>query len=344
MLITANLQRRRRGRRTVVASVAALAVGGTACSMHPLPEDVSRANTFDIVEKIRCEAKAGLGGIPDGHKFLEETAIGYDFKFDITEENNADAGQLKLERQGFRPNSKLTLDFGASATRTRQNTRQFRIVESLAKLKKANCPDGPKRPNWIYPIAGRVGIDELVITYIRLERLTRLAKRDPELPNILPPPPPPPPPPHPPHPPALKAPATAPPPPKKIPVVFSDKLTFTTELRTGVTPTLQLATIKGEFRLTLAKMSTEAIRKDVHIVTVALARDGNGQEPPASLLRMAADGTVAISRQGARKVDAVVETNARAKDRVLYELERRRLLDEDEELTTKFLEALQPVP
>src|SRR5262245_25073707 len=323
MLITT--QRRRLGHRTIVASVAALAVVWTACSMHPLPGDVSGANTYDIVEKIRCEAKAGLTGIPDGHRFLEETAIGYDFKFDITEENNAEDGQLNLERQGFRTKSKLTLDFNASATRKRENTRQFRIVESLAKLKKANCPDGPMRPNWVYPIAGGIGIDELVITYIRLERLTRLAKRDPDLPNIFSPPPPPPPPP----PPVHKAPSKAPPPPMKIPVVFSDKLTFTTELRSGLKPTLELAPIKGAFRLTMATMSTEAIRKDVHTVTVALARDGSGQEPPAGLLRMAADGTVAQSRQGARKVDAVVETTAPAKDRVLYELERRRLLDED---------------
>ncbi len=30
------------------------------CSIHPLPDDVSRKTTYDIVEKIRCEAKAAV--------------------------------------------------------------------------------------------------------------------------------------------------------------------------------------------------------------------------------------------------------------------------------------------
>jgi hypothetical protein len=184
-------------------------------------------------------------------------------------------------------------------------------VESLAKLKKADCPDGKGRPNRTYPIAGRIGIDELVSTYVRLERLTRLTKE------------------------GINVPLSG-----KIPVVFSDKLEFTTEFSAGVKPQLTLATIPGDFRLSVATVGADAVRKDTHNVTVALARDGTSVEPPARIARMAAEGAVGLSRQGARQVDAVVETSAAAKDRVLYELERRRVLDEDEELTTKFLEAL----
>src|SRR5262245_14766396 len=65
---------------------AATAVSG--CSMHPLPEDVSRKNTYDIVEKIRCEAAEGLRGVPRDHPLLRNTYIGYDFNFNIEENNN----------------------------------------------------------------------------------------------------------------------------------------------------------------------------------------------------------------------------------------------------------------
>jgi hypothetical protein len=305
--------------------------------MHPLPEDVSRKNTFDIVEKIRCEAKAGLREVPIGHPFLDHTAIGYDFRFDITEQNDATAGQLSFTDQGHRgPNSKLTLNFNGSATRKRQNTRQFRVVESLAALKKLVCPDGPKRPNWVYPIAGRIGMDELVITYIRLERLTRVVPGFPG--GTLPAPAA-----------ELGAPAAPPPPPPGPPppdaIVLSDKLDFTTEFTGGVTPTLTLATIAGEFRLTTASITGTVDRKDFHSVTVALAQDGTATPPPAALARMAASGSLGLSRQGARQVDAVAERSAPAKDRVIYELERRRLLTEDEDLTTDFLNAVRtPAP
>jgi len=29
------------------------------CSTHPLVDDVTRSTTFDVVDKIRCEAKQG---------------------------------------------------------------------------------------------------------------------------------------------------------------------------------------------------------------------------------------------------------------------------------------------
>jgi hypothetical protein len=318
------------GRRAIIAAVAAFAAGSTACSMHPLPEDVTHRNTSDIVEKIRCEAKVGLRDVPLGHPFLDHTAIGYDFTFDIDEHNDATSGQLAYTREGFRPDL-LTLNFTGSAKRERHNKRQFRVVESLAKLKKAECPNGPKHPNWIYPIAGRIGIDELVSTYIRLERLTKFGKLGDTLPN--------------PTAPVGLPPAAAPPgPPSPDSIVFSDKLEFTTEFTAGVNPTLMLATIGGQFRLTTGTLTTSVDRKDLHNVTVALAQDGTAVQPPA-LVSMAASGSFGNSRQGARKIDAVVERSAPAKDRVLYELERRRLLTEDLDLTTQFLDAVRtPAP
>jgi hypothetical protein len=304
-----------------VACASALAVGSAACSMHPLTEDVSRANTYDIVEEIRCEAHAGLNQVPAGHPFLDHSAIGYDFTFTITEENDLNTpstpAELKFDRPGHRKGSDLNWDLTASTTKTRKNTRQFRIVESLAQLKKANCPDGPKRPDWIYPIAGGIGIDELVSTYINLERVTQLAS------GLLPTP-------------GDVA--------KGESVVFSDQLDFTTIISGGVTPTLTLQTIAGKTRLAKATITPSASRTDVHSVVVALAKDGSGVQPPgarSALARMAVSGPNGLSRQGARKVDAVAEQAAPAKSRVLFELERRRLLTEDQTLFTTFIDAVR---
>jgi hypothetical protein len=45
-------------------SVTALLLGG--CAIHPLPEDVTRNTTYDIVQKIRCEGREALDNITVG--------------------------------------------------------------------------------------------------------------------------------------------------------------------------------------------------------------------------------------------------------------------------------------
>jgi hypothetical protein len=65
-------------------TVFALSAALFGCSMHPLTEDVARKNTFDIVEKIRCEAAEALRLVPANHPLLSEVFVGYDFDFDIT--------------------------------------------------------------------------------------------------------------------------------------------------------------------------------------------------------------------------------------------------------------------
>jgi hypothetical protein len=299
--------------------------------MHPLPEDVSRASTYDIVEKIRCEAKAGLRDVPAGHPFLDYSAIGYDFEFKITESNNLGLGEtnpqgvkgeLKFEKPGARDGSNLTWDLTGSATKQRQNDRQFRIVETLAELKQADCPEEPKRPDWIYPIAGGIGMDELVHTYVSLERLTDFAGGFVKNPDEIPDP--------------TK-------PSETRPAVFSDTLQFTTKVSGGLTPTLTLQTITNKVRLSKATIGASTSREDLHNVTVALAQGtGKRVEPPSALARMARSAPIALSRQGARKVDAVSEQAVPATSRVLFELERRRLLTEDSRLATRFLGAFRP--
>ena len=146
-----------------------VATGLVACSMHPLPYDVSRVSTYDIVEKLRCEAKEGLRGVPYDHPILKHTVIGYDLTFDITEDNNLNNDALNFNRKGFTDGSHFDLDFAGSATRKRENKRQFRILESLQRLNAADCSDTATRANWIYPITGAIGLDE-VLKHLRQAR------------------------------------------------------------------------------------------------------------------------------------------------------------------------------
>jgi hypothetical protein len=282
--------------------------------MHPLPYDVTRVSTYDIVEKLRCEAKEGLRGVPYGHPILKHTVIGYDFTFDITEDNNLNSGGLNFNRPGFRDGSHFELDFTGSATRKRENKRQFRVLESLQKLSAADCSDTGTRANWIYPITGAIGLDEVLSTYVRLERLTDFGTGD--IGTQL----------------------------GKDSVVFSDDITYTTEIGGSATPTLELASIVGKFRLTKATITGNLNRKDIHSVVVALAQDGQPVDLPAFARLTNVGLDVGRSRQGARAVDAVATRGAKAPTRVIYELERRRLLREDQQLFGNFIEAIRAGP
>jgi hypothetical protein len=328
-------------------------VGGTlpGCSMHPLPEDVSRKNTYDIVEKIRCEAAEGLRGIRRDHPILAKTYIGYDFDFDIQETNNLGTsgarGELTVSQKSAFPAGSLTLKSSPFAERSRRTQRTFRIVETLLELTNADCGPTPKRPNWVYPIAGAIGMQEVVSTYVRLERLTDFAR--PEVTTT-----------------------------KPIGTVFSDVLTFTTNFGSGLNPTLALASAVGNLKLTNASILADNTRFDRHKVTVALARDPNdevdlphGSRNTAAFRRMeqvrTADERYLQRNQIAqnrttenqtaptytapiydgrlsRQLDAVARKKLSGETLVIIELERLRDQGEEDALATRLIDLLKATP
>jgi hypothetical protein len=315
-----------------VASVciAAVALLFAGCSMHPLPEDVSRVPTYDIVARIRCEAQAGLAGINPAdrvvRKIVDTTVIGYDFEFNITEDNNLNngdgPGKLAFQRAGFIDGRQFSLDLTASAARKRENKRAFRIIESLKDLRAANCSTEMAGPNLLYPITGRIGMDEVVRTYIRLEKLTDVSEGIPSKKGQL----------------------------DTKPIIFSEELDFTTTFTAGIKPTLELNTIAGKLRLTNASIFGNALRQDQHGVTVALARQGD-VDPPAARVTGAGQRRMEVLRlaspavgRDARSLAALAQKELFAPDRVLLELERRRILREDERLSSRLLNVLTPVP
>jgi hypothetical protein len=108
--------------------------------MHPLPEDVARKNTYDIVKKIRCEAAEGLGAYRHDDPIVANTFIGYDFDFDITENNNSGTdgarGILTLEQKLLSPSGSFKLDVKPFAERSRETHRTFRIIDEPEDLEK----------------------------------------------------------------------------------------------------------------------------------------------------------------------------------------------------------------
>jgi hypothetical protein len=133
------------------------------CSIHPLPDDVSRKSTYDIVDKIRCEAKAAVEQY--GRNF-NDASIVYQFTFDIDEHNDANAGFTLLNPFA---NGTFNLSTTASANRERQGVRNFELIDSFNDLRKMNC-SRDREVNWIYPLTGDIGMYDSVATFIRLQK------------------------------------------------------------------------------------------------------------------------------------------------------------------------------
>jgi hypothetical protein len=133
------------------------------CSMHPLPDDVSRKTTYEIVEKIRCEARAAVEQYGQG---FDDASIVYQFTFDINEHNDAEAGFTL-----FNPFANGTFNVAATggSNRERDGVRNFELIDSFDDLRKMNC-SRDREANWLYPLTGDVGMYDSVATFIRLQK------------------------------------------------------------------------------------------------------------------------------------------------------------------------------
>jgi hypothetical protein len=306
-------------------SVVGLTVPLLGCSMHPLPGDIPRVPTFDIVERIRCEAQEGLRSFPQNDPLIknivEGTTIGFDFNFTITEINDAGAGSpghLIFQKQGNGANN-FTLDLSGQVHKQRDNTRRFRIIEDLKTLNSANCSREATRANWVYPITGATGLGEVVHTFIKLETLGNLQWDSPGG--------------------GLSS--------QMNHIVFSDVLHFNTVLDVTAAPTLTLTPVVGRFMVTNANIVGEAKRTDDNTVIVALARDNvkivrgvpkRILSPKLAAARVTSQDLVekGVVRDS-REVRTLVQKDAEAYTRVLIELQRLRDLEDDDREAPRLL-------
>jgi hypothetical protein len=91
---------------------------------YPLPDDVTRKCTYDIVDQIRCEARRAV----IEHAYDYKTAsIAYEFTFDITEGNNTSADATWILPYALGGSFPLAANVGMN--RTRETKRNFKIVK-----------------------------------------------------------------------------------------------------------------------------------------------------------------------------------------------------------------------
>ena len=144
----------------------------------------------------------------------------------------------------------VTLDIGAAAKRQRSNLRTFTVTDTFSYLlTKLNtevrgqryCDGQLVGPNYIYPIAGRIGIDRMVHDFIELTLFASIKGA------------------------AGKG-------------WFgwctdhmADKLTFRTEIGGSVKPTVTFSPVSNAFQVANATLTAAANRLDAHQVLVALA-------------------------------------------------------------------------
>jgi hypothetical protein len=316
------------------------------CSIHPLPGDIPRVATVDIVERMRCEAQEGLMRVMnEAHRnqkvdaqIFEHTTIGYDFVFDVTESNNkgdptaetgGSGGSLMLTRPRSDGGS-FTLGLSASSLNKRENVRRFRIIEKFKDLAKVNCSQQATQANWVFPITGATGIDEIVRTYFKIERFGDLPLDSPAGASGL-------------------FPDTA----DTDHIVFSDVLTFTTTLSAGATPHLVLNASVGSLRVTDAMFTGAASRLDKHTVIVAIARDkfkivrevrsgrvvvlakSSAREAEGRAMRKLLVARQVV--QDPRIVTGLIQKDETAYNRVLIELQRLRNLEDDQREAPRLL-------
>jgi hypothetical protein len=206
------------------------------CSIHPIPDDVTRISTAQIVYKIRCEARAAVLKHLGKRDEYANGGIGYDFSFTMTENNNIGAG-ASLEFPFISKFGGFSTDLAAGRDKKRETERKFIVVETFEELERHGqrkgrenaCPKND-RENWMYPIAGRIGLDEVVATFFALDT----GGTD------------------------LRS--------------FSDQVSFTTTIGGSIKPRVELNPLAGQLRVTDVSGSLAANRTDAHKVKIVLAQ------------------------------------------------------------------------
>jgi hypothetical protein len=345
--------------RTIVCCAAAALLCG--CAIHPLPEDVTGVDTFNIVKQIRCETfeasrqyvirnlarLAGGGaaneagepqppnslaqrlveqyeanpyeirqfsptlfpgkdysGVRAFYQVILSTAIAYNFDLTMTEDTNLSNAGVNL----LVPRTpKSTLGITTDALRERQNERTFTITDTIGDLLKNlsarrhneyYCNGSLVQANQIYPIAGHIGVDEMIRTFFDLNFFGNLGAADKSSSGSSSPPGAPSGSSSPPgapsgsrSPPGAPSGSSSPPaassgsssPSGSAFPTMADKLAFTTTIDASLTPMITFSPVGTAFQVANASLTGLAKRTDLHKVTVALATESSAIQSLGSI-------------------------------------------------------------
>lgn len=194
---------------------------------------------------------------------IYSTAVAYAFDLEGDETNNLGT-VLDWLGPWF---TKLTLNYTGDLNRERSNEESFTLTDTLGGLlTNLSAPQhgvpycGPQQlvgPNYIYPVAGKIGVDKTVDSFFNLTiftGLTATGSGSAKAGNA-----------------ALNAPT------------YTEKLIFTTTIDSSVKPTLTFTPIKRYFQFADASVTGLAKRVDTHKVYISLAVQPTGAAALASL-------------------------------------------------------------
>lgn len=173
------------------------------------------------------------------------TGIAYDFTFDISEINNSAfaADPVRLITNGT-----AGISVGAGMDLTRNNTRRFQLSDTFGELLASDELKCGQRNtvsrNFTYPVAGNIGLHELISTFVDLGE-GQLLQKSPQ-----------------------------------DGTVFGDTLKFTTNVTGGITPHVEIAAVGNRFGLASpATAHFQATRTDIHTLGISLAMGVEGDVP-----------------------------------------------------------------
>lgn len=279
-----------------------VAVFAGGCAIHPIPDNVTGVSTYDIVRNVRCEARdairekiilflAQVEGDPAATKYadllkndrtlwvkfndrwfsppvtavlreFEGSAIAYNFALDMTEVNNFDP---TIDLINPISHGTFTSSITGGVDRSRENIRSFTITDiwaALIKVDELYCQPFVHVNNYMYPITGKVGIDEMIDTFVVLSLFGNLA-----------------------------APGAA----SGKPPTMADDITFTTMLSLGGTPKVVFTPFPKGLSVADTSLGVVLSRKDKHEVTVGLSLPvpSTSKSKPNELVLTAAGGPAA---------------------------------------------------
>lgn len=179
-------------------------------------------------------------------------AAAYTFELTMNETNNI--GSITNFLGAWQ--ATFTMGLTGDLNRSRQNVRTFTITDKFSFLLRELNRPGPGfkpycnghialGPNYIYPIAGKIGVYNTAYTFFQLSVFENLAATD-----------------------AKPGVSGAP--------VMSDDLTFTTLVDLLPTPKISFVRINSGFQATDTSLNGNFARQDMHEVTVALALEPTG--------------------------------------------------------------------
>jgi hypothetical protein len=177
------------------------------------------------------------------------TGIAYNFQLQMQEINNIDP---MTDLMTFNGRNVFTSPVSANADRIRQNLRTFTVTDTFEFLIR-NIPDQPPDndycsghvvgPNYIYPVAGKVGVDRMIGDFVNLTLFTGLTSPPSSAGN----------------------PTTVS---SKGPPTMVDQLQFTTTVALSATPKVVFAPVRTFMD---ASLGLKVQRQDIHTLTIGLA-------------------------------------------------------------------------